>query len=624
MQNNCKYIIVSLWLVLLCSSARVVHGQKQAINVLFIGNSYTYYNNLPSILEQLSENSQEQRKIHTTVIVAGGASLRDHWGKQSTQKILQHNWDYVVIQDQTNFGTLYFVNGVSKIETAEPFYYYASKIDSVVKSHGGHTIVLMRPRMSNMDLDDNKFYIAVYNDFAKRSKLLLVPSALVIYEMQKKGYQLFRDDSLHPTPLSSYCMAVGIYNCIYKKRVSSERTQFRGHIAEEDGQYYPDSTHLLADLSKTEVTLANQLCWTSFIQLQRGYPDLPLNTPSISLPRVPSGGDKGTENQLTGKWAGRIKVYPQYLKWPADLSLHFISKPALKAIFTISFGSDTSQNIQDTCTVTTKDEIISFRSQQGPDGSDLFFRAILRDQKLIGTAEFIKKDDKYFYGIGDWDASPKQDGEEIIKKMYARYSGKWPQSITFEQTTKNYRNDTLRRTQIWNETMLFPDKLRIDVTPLEDHNFYIFRSDSTFIIRNGKLTGARNKENDLIFLLGGMYFLPVDTTIARLHSMGYDLSKSYENLWQGNPVLVIGVSDSGQNSNQLWIDKNDLYVVRVLKYNNGQKEDIHLDDHIKIGGGWTETRTTAFINDKLAQSEEYHNCRIPEKVDPRLFDPYNL
>jgi hypothetical protein len=221
-------------------------------------------------------------------------------------------------------------------------------------------------------------------------------------------------------------------------------------------------------------------------------------------------------------------------------------------------------------------------------------------------------------------ATAQQDGEVIIRTMYARYSGKWPQSITFEQTTKNYRNDTLRRTQIWNETMLFPDKLRIDVTPLEDHNFYIFRSDSTFIIRSGKLTSARNKENDLIFLLGGLYFLPVDTTIARLHSMGYDLSKSYVNVWKGNPVLVIGVTDSGQNNNQLWVDKNDLYVVRVLKYNNNQKEDIHLDDHIKIGGGWTETRTTAFINDKLAQSEEYHNCRIPENVDPHLFDPYNL
>src|SRR5580698_6666575 len=134
MQNNCKYIIVSFWLVLLCSLATLAQGQKPAINVLFIGNSYTYYNNLPSILEQLSENSQEQRKIRTTMIATGGASLKDHWGKPSTQKILQQHWDYVVIQDQTNFGTLYIVNGVSKIETAEPFYHYASKIDSTVKS----------------------------------------------------------------------------------------------------------------------------------------------------------------------------------------------------------------------------------------------------------------------------------------------------------------------------------------------------------------------------------------------------------------------------------------------------------------------------------------------------------
>jgi hypothetical protein len=228
---------------------------------------------------------------------------------------------------------------------------------------------------------------------------------MIIYEMQKKGYWLFREDSLHPTPLSSYCMAVGIYNCIYKKRVSSEQTQFRGHIAEEDGHYYPDSTDLLADLSKTEVNLANQMCWASYIHLQSGYPDLPLNNPSISLPRLPAGADNHSDFQLTGKWAGSIKLYPQYLKWPADLSLNFISKAALKVVVTISFGNDTSQNIQDTCTVTIKDETVLFRSHQGPNGSDLLFKAILKNRELIGTAEFLKKDDKYFYGIGDWDAS---------------------------------------------------------------------------------------------------------------------------------------------------------------------------------------------------------------------------
>jgi hypothetical protein len=202
-------------------------------------------------------------------------------------------------------------------------------------------------------------------------------------------------------------MAVGIYNCIYKKPVSSEHTQFRGHIAQEDGHYYPDSTDLLADLTTTEVNLANQLCWTSYLRLQSGYPALPLNNPAISLPRLPAGADKGIDVKLTGKWTGSIKLYPRYLKWPADLSLDFISKTPLKVIFTISFGNDTSQNIQDTCTVTINGDTAMYRSHKGPDESDLLFRAVLKNNKLIGTAEFIKKDDKYFYGIGDWDASPK-------------------------------------------------------------------------------------------------------------------------------------------------------------------------------------------------------------------------
>ncbi|MGA0274347.1 MAG: hypothetical protein ACO3J1_08215 [Flavobacteriaceae bacterium] len=45
--------------------------------ILFVGNSFTFYWNLPSQVEQMAKQQQIQWEI--TQSTAGGATLRDHW-----------------------------------------------------------------------------------------------------------------------------------------------------------------------------------------------------------------------------------------------------------------------------------------------------------------------------------------------------------------------------------------------------------------------------------------------------------------------------------------------------------------------------------------------------------------
>src|ERR1700761_2397108 len=85
-------------------------------------------------------------------------------------------------------------------------------------------------------------------------------------------------------------------------------------------------------------------------------------------------------------------------------------------------------------------------------------------------------------------AKPALTGSDVLKIMYARYAGKWHKALTFKQTTERYRNDTLRSKQTWRESMLYPDRLRIDIEPLADNNSIIFRGDSTYRITGGQLS----------------------------------------------------------------------------------------------------------------------------------------
>lgn len=208
-----------------------------------------------------------------------------------------------------------------------------------------------------------------------------------------------------------------------------------------------------------------------------------------------------------------------------------------------------------------------------------------------------------------------------LQKMYKQYAGKWYRTFTFTQTTERYRNDSLQNEQTWYEACIFPDRFRIDFNVPDSGNAVIYKNDSSYNFRRGKLRAARKEENDLIFLLGGMYFYSYEAVTAKLRSLGYDLDRSFETTFQGKPVYVVGANSEGEKVNQLWIDKEKLCVVRFFKYENGRKEEGVFEDHIKAGAGWTESKVSFYIDDKLLQKEYYHNFKANAALDEKLFDP---
>jgi hypothetical protein len=72
---------------------RPVHTYK----VLFVGNSLTYYNDLPKVFEE--EASRSYRIIETDMVALANAALLDHWHNGNVQEMIKTNgYDFVVIQ----------------------------------------------------------------------------------------------------------------------------------------------------------------------------------------------------------------------------------------------------------------------------------------------------------------------------------------------------------------------------------------------------------------------------------------------------------------------------------------------------------------------------------------------
>jgi len=77
--------------------------QSDTTRVLFIGNSYTYFNNLPEVFARLAEAGHHGR-VETRMVAPGGWRLKDHWEKGSARQLLDAEKWIVVLQDQSSLG----------------------------------------------------------------------------------------------------------------------------------------------------------------------------------------------------------------------------------------------------------------------------------------------------------------------------------------------------------------------------------------------------------------------------------------------------------------------------------------------------------------------------------------
>jgi hypothetical protein len=78
------------------------------MRVAFLGNSYTYFNELPTVLATLAALTPAGVKLHHASVTPGGSSLADHATRSkasgaATAALLAEapGWDYVVLQDQS-------------------------------------------------------------------------------------------------------------------------------------------------------------------------------------------------------------------------------------------------------------------------------------------------------------------------------------------------------------------------------------------------------------------------------------------------------------------------------------------------------------------------------------------
>ncbi|MFD2512411.1 outer membrane lipoprotein-sorting protein [Pontibacter locisalis] len=214
------------------------------------------------------------------------------------------------------------------------------------------------------------------------------------------------------------------------------------------------------------------------------------------------------------------------------------------------------------------------------------------------------------------------NGNELIKEMYNRWEKKWYPNFAFEQRAIFYEEDKVTKEEIWQEIYSQPGNLHIRFNGFESGNGVVFKSDSLYTFKNNQLQAKTFQIHPLVLLAFDVYFLKPEDSVNKLEKIGFDLTKMTEAEWQGRDAYVIGTTDANDDKTpQFWVDKERLYVVRVLTNVKGSTRDVEMNNYQLVEKNWVAMEIIFKTNGKLTLREEYFNLSFPKKKNDTWYNP---
>ena len=193
--------------------------------VLFVGNSFTQFHNLPEIVAQMAHS--KGKRLYYEKVVEGGASFESHWkdGK-ALAAIKSKDWDIVVLQEQSfkpvsdsenmhDYGKR-FGQAVSATN-ARPYFYltwaYESKAVFSEKRPPNNV------RFEHMQNRLTEAYFGLARGVG--AKVSPVGLAWEIVQKEHPELRLHAPDGSHPGPLGAYLSGLVMYSALFDEPAES-------------------------------------------------------------------------------------------------------------------------------------------------------------------------------------------------------------------------------------------------------------------------------------------------------------------------------------------------------------------------------------------------------------------
>ncbi len=188
------------------------------LHVLFVGNSYTYVNDLPAHLAAMGALGPTALSVDSVTV--GGATLHNHWDTGTAPaRITAGGWDAVVLQEQS----------VNPALDPADFSTYATRFATLATMHGARPVFYATwPRRAG-----DAVYAETWSggtpaafgarlDAAYTSAAASVPGSVVAHVgvawmaalAAVPAVNLYADDGSHPSPAGTWLAACVMYRAL--------------------------------------------------------------------------------------------------------------------------------------------------------------------------------------------------------------------------------------------------------------------------------------------------------------------------------------------------------------------------------------------------------------------------
>ena len=245
-------------------------AKTQGIKVLFIGNSLTYYNDMPRIFQMLS--LMGGKKVTVDSVTKGATGIGD-WRADSTlwnervEKIRSKDWDIVVIQPNRHGSVM-----------TEELPWYASwelsaakELVEIIRENGSEPVIYSSFGVNNGVATSENVTKAVtrkeHTDLitaycAAVAKELDCMSVYVcstfnkVYE-ERNDLNLYHTDERHPSAMGSYLVACDFYTMIFGE--SAENVNYNGSLNAETAKYLRKTAATLLGFTPEKIAVIEEI-----------------------------------------------------------------------------------------------------------------------------------------------------------------------------------------------------------------------------------------------------------------------------------------------------------------------------------------------------------------------------
>lgn len=227
--NLLKVTCTIIFCFMLVSVAAAEEESAPAINILFIGNSYTYVNDMPVVITKMARSGKPRLVIRTVDMSNGGYTLEKHVNEGRAFKIIRDmDFDFVVLQEQS----------LRPILDKKKMHDAIRRLDSAIKQSESQTVLYMtwaredKPKMTEP-------IAAAYKEIGNEigAKVACVGLAWQKALKERPELSLYDSDKSHANRKGTYLTACIFYATLTGKNPAGLSTGELKGITDEEAAF---------------------------------------------------------------------------------------------------------------------------------------------------------------------------------------------------------------------------------------------------------------------------------------------------------------------------------------------------------------------------------------------------